>query len=141
NEHRRSCSPPRGVAVARPPTGRDFQAFALLLYSSPAGISSRFCSRKTSEIPLLGGRATGFSLKTVFARAPGEIIPDKLPFIGLISLFRRGAVPLGTRKLELAQQQARTALRGPLNKAKKNQAKDAVRPPAERAMLRIAMTF
>ncbi len=29
-----------------------------ILRTSPAGISSRFCSRKTSEIPLLGGRAT-----------------------------------------------------------------------------------
>ena len=50
---------------------------------------------------------------TVFDRAPGEIIPDKLTVYRRDFLLRRGArVPLGTRKLELARQLATTALRG-----------------------------
>ena len=35
--------------------------------------------------------ADPFYFETVFVRAPWEIISDKLPFIGLISLLRRGA--------------------------------------------------
>ena len=65
---------------------------------SPAGISSRLCSRTTVEIPLkAGGRclpALGTGLtgeKTFSVRAPGEIIPDKLTVYRRDFLLRRGA--------------------------------------------------
>jgi hypothetical protein len=48
--------------------------------------------------------------KTVFARAPWEILPFQL--IVETGYFPFKAGPRGTRKLELARQLATTALRG-----------------------------
>jgi hypothetical protein len=51
--------------------------------------------------------------KTIFVRAPWEIIPDKLIVYRLDFLLRRGArVPLGTRTGPTRLQTASTALRG-----------------------------
>ena len=81
--------------------------------ASPAGISSRFCFRKTSEIPLLGGRATGNRVRRAQAARP------RVPAAGLqcyalpkssgsqkmprVLAVARGTVGVNTAKTNTAQ--------------------------------------
>ncbi|MDE6500367.1 MAG: hypothetical protein K2K83_06665, partial [Rikenella sp.] len=77
----------------------------------PREFHKDFAKCETFEIPLQAGGRRGFLSKQSLTARLRKSFPINSSFIGLISLLRRGAVPLGTRKLEFAQQQARTALK------------------------------
>ena len=96
----RALPPRRGERAGRLPLGRDAQR--LLLPASTLSETSRAPGPKNFPPPCYARRSLSARLGDSFYFAKSEIVE---------SLLRRGArVPLGTRKLELARQQAKTAL-------------------------------
>ena len=86
---RKEPRPPGARAVASPREARNFSSFIAFPQAT-----TRFCPKKTA--PQARGTDVGGCpgcsshsrlYPTVFVRAPWEIISDKLPFIGLISLL------------------------------------------------------